>query len=120
MEKLNKKRLSKMIILALVIFICMMMYFTVWYMRRYFPNWHMRTVLYAFNGPYHHMFIKKYLKQVLISALGMAFLVVVSLYFIERDFFSFFLFSLLLLIVLSSFSLFFSSSIFLFFNFFSL
>lgn len=84
-EKLNKKRLSKMIILALVIFICMMMYFTVWYMRRYFPNWHMRTVLYAFNGPYHHMFIKKYLKQVLISALGMAFLVVAALYFIEKD-----------------------------------
>ncbi|MDD6422069.1 MAG: hypothetical protein PUF83_03295, partial [Intestinibaculum porci] len=85
MEKLNKKRLSKMIILALVIFICMMMCFTVWYMRRYFPNWHMRTVLYAFNGPYHHMFIKKYLKQVLISALGIAFLVIISLYFIERD-----------------------------------
>ncbi len=85
MKELNKKRLSKMLLLALVIFICMMMYFTVWYMRRYFPNWHMRTVLYAFNGPYHHMFIKKYLKQVIISALGIAFLVVVSLYFIERD-----------------------------------
>lgn len=85
MKEFNRRRLLKYLMVAVVIFICFIFYFSVWYMKRYFPNWHMKTVLYAFNGPYHHMFIKKYLKQVVLSALGICFLLLASFVIINKD-----------------------------------